>query len=103
MAIAMSRLTRTLTLAAALASLTACSAEVEGPSAQDAREAGREYGRAIVDTLGSRADVGEMKALCGQGAREEGPVSAGEGNGGDGLADEIDAFVEGCREVVTEK
>jgi hypothetical protein len=87
-----SRFTRLLLPSVALASLVACSAEVEGPSQDEQHDAGREYGQVIMDTIGSRATVDEMEALCGQGAREEGIVP-----------DDLDAFVEGCREAVTEE
>jgi hypothetical protein len=84
------RLARSLALTAALAGLAACSGQVQGPSEQDARDAGREYGRAIVDTVGSRVDVAEMESLCGEGVGEDD-------------ADKIDAFVDGCREAVAEQ
>lgn len=94
------RLSRALTLTAALVAVNACSAEVEGPSEADATNAGREYGEALVETMGSRATVEEMQVLCGQGARDGDVVPEGSG---DGFGDEIDAFVESCREAVAEQ
>jgi len=85
----------------ALAALGACSAEVRGPSEDEARDAGREYGKVILDTVGARTTVEEMEALCGQQAREEGIVT--EGREGDETDNEIDAFIDACREVVNEK
>lgn len=96
-------LVRTVTTAAALAvvTLTGCSAEVRGPSEQEARDAGREYGETIVDTVGARATPEEMEDLCGQGAVEEGIVT--KGREGDETDLELDAFVEACREAVAQE
>lgn len=96
-------LVRTVTAAAALAvvSLAGCSAEVEGPTEQEARDAGREYGEAIVDTVGERATPEEMEDLCGQGAVEEGIVT--KGREGDETDLELDAFVEACRKAVAQE
>jgi len=96
-------LVRTATAAATLAVVTVagCSAEVKGPSEQEARDAGREYGEAIVDTVGERATPEEMENLCGQGAVEEGIVT--EGREGDETDLELDAFVEACREAVAQE
>lgn len=94
---------------AAAALLSACSAETErtpDQGAQKAQEAGRDYGQAIVEMVGSKASVAEMEDLCGQGAREE---AAKEGKGKDtdvALEDagvDLDAFIDGCREAVSEK
>ncbi len=96
-----SRLTRTLVLATAAVALGACSAEVEGPTEKEARDAGREYGSTILDTVGSRATQEEMETLCGKGAEEEGIVT--KGREGDETDLEIDAFVDACQEAVAEK
>lgn len=81
--------------------LTGCSAEVQGPTEKDAREAGRDYGEAILDTIGARATQDEMEELCGQRAKEEGIVT--KGREGDETDNEIDAFIDACREAVSEK
>jgi hypothetical protein len=85
----------------AVLALAGCSAEVKGPSEEEARDAGREYGETILDTIGVRATVEEMEELCGQRAKEEGIVT--EGREGDETDNEIDAFIDACREAVAEK
>lgn len=97
----MQTIRRPVALAVALAALTACSAEVNGPSEEDARSSGRDYGQTIKDTIGARATAEEMETLCGKGAMEEGIVT--EGREGDETDLEIDAFVTACLETVSEK
>lgn len=94
-----STLVHALATLLALGAFTACAAEVKGPSEEDAREAGRSYGETLVDTIGARATREELENLCGQGAKDEGIVT--EGRQGDETDLEIDAFVDGCLEVVT--
>ena len=84
-----------------MVALGGCSAEVKGPTEEEARDAGREYGEAIVNTVGKRATPEEMEDLCGQGAMEEGIVT--KGREGDETDLELDAFVEACREAVAQK
>lgn len=95
------RITRSLVLATAALALVACSAEVEGPSEREARDAGRDYGETIADTIGARATQDEMETLCGKGAEEEGIVT--KGRPGDETDLEIDAFIDACREAVSQK
>lgn len=95
------RLARTIVLTAAGLVLAACSAEIEGPSEKEARDAGRDYGEAIVDTVGVRATPEEMEDLCGQGAQEEGIVT--KGREGDETDLELDAFIDACREAVKQE
>ena len=97
------RLLRTVTGGAAVAALVlgGCSADVEGPTEQEARDAGREYGEAIIDTIGERLTEEEKQDLCGQGAVEEGIDS--KGREGDETDLELDAFVEACRKAVAQK
>lgn len=80
---------RTL-LPAWLLLLVGCAAEVEGPTLEESREAGRKYGEVIVETISTRATQEEMESLCGDGADDGDPRTS----------DEVDAFVEGCLEVV---
>jgi hypothetical protein len=81
--------------------LGGCSAEVDGPTEEEARDAGREYGEAIVNTVGQRATPEEMEDLCGQGAMEEGIVT--KGREGDETDLELDAFINACREAVSQQ
>lgn len=95
------RLARHFSLVLVVAVLGACSAEVKGPSEEEARDAGREYGEVILDTVGARTTVEEMETLCGKQAREEGIVT--KGREGDETDNEIDAFIDACREAVNKK
>jgi hypothetical protein len=81
--------------------LGGCSAEVDGPTEEEARDAGREYGEAIVNTIGQRATPEEMEDLCGKGAMEEGIVT--KGREGDETDLELDAFIDACRKAVSQE
>lgn len=85
----------------AVLALAGCSADVKGPTEQEARDAGQQYGEAIVDKIGSRATLEEMEELCGARAMEEGYVT--KGREGDETDLELDAFIDGCRNVVKEQ
>ena len=95
-----SRLARALTLSAAVLALSACTVDVDGVKESAARDAGHKYGAAMVDKLGARTTTKELKALCGQGARTTDILP--DTNVDEAAQADIDAFIEGCREAVTE-
>lgn len=95
------RLSPALVLASATLALAACSAEIDGPSEKEVRDAGRDYGEKLMDTIGARATADELETLCGKGAEEEGIVT--KGRPGDETDLEIDAFVTACRQAVSAK
>ncbi len=75
--------------------LSACGSD-DLPTAEEARDAGLKYGKAIVNTVGERATRGEMEALCGKAARDE----ALPGEDGHQADETIDAFIDGCVDAV---
>jgi hypothetical protein len=95
-----SRLGRALALTAAVLALSACTVDVDGVTESAAKDAGRKYGEAMVDKLGARTTTKELKSLCGQGARTTDFLPDTDVD--EAAQADVDAFVEGCREAVTE-
>jgi hypothetical protein len=85
----------------AVLALSACSAEVVPPSQGESRDAGRDYGKTIRDTIGARATPEEMEELCGQGLIDGKIVGEKGGRTGDETDLEVDEFIAGCKEAVT--
>jgi hypothetical protein len=88
-----------IALSAALV-LGACSASPS--SEKESRDAGRDYGQTIMDTLGSRTNQAEREELCGQGLVDGKIVDPETGRPGDETDLEVDAFIAGCREAVAD-
>ena len=84
----------------AVLALSACSAEVVPPSQGESRDAGRDYGKTIRDTIGVRATPEEMEELCGQGLIDGKIVGEKGGRTGDETDLEVDEFIAGCKEAV---